>query len=104
MEKIRLRRVCHGMEYEAAERMKHLKANYGAMAFNTIFPNADAQMSIARLVGYAIKGVLKSTRFKSGLATAVIMIVEIIGARKLVGFFENLFSKKEEKKDPERKK
>lgn len=104
MEKMRLRKLCRLMEDEAQGRLKHVKKNFGAMAFNTAFPHADAQVGMAKLLGYAAKGAFKSNRFKSGLATAIITIVEIVGAKKLVDLFEKIFTKKKKKDKKEEEK
>jgi hypothetical protein len=94
MEKARLIRICNSMEAEAEERLEHVKKHYGAMAFNSFFPHADAQAGIARLLGYAAKGAFKSSSFKTALITIGVTVVEIIGAKKIVDLFEKLFSKK----------
>ena len=95
MERLRLQRLCEALEYDAEQRIQHLQKHYGAMAFNSLFPNATAEMSMAKLLGAALKGAFKSNRFKSGVVTAIITFVEIVGVRKLVSFFETLFSKKD---------
>lgn len=103
-EKARLRRLCRAMENEAEGRLSHVKKNYGAMAFNSVFPHVDSQMGVAKLLGYAAKGAVKSSRFKSGLLTAVITVVEIVGAKKIVGLFEKLFRKKNKDEDQKEEK
>lgn len=104
-ERARLRRLCLAMEEEAEGRLDHVKKHYGAMAFNSFFPQADSGANIAKLLGYAAKGALKSSRFKSGLITAAITVAEIIGAKKIAELFEKLFSKKkktaEDQKEPD---
>lgn len=98
-EKDRLKKLCHGMEHAADDRVDYLRKHWLAMTLNSVLPNAHPEKQIINLAGAGIKSALESANFRSILLNGAITLIEFIGVRLGVNFFEKYFRKKKAKKE-----
>lgn len=94
LEKARLKRLCRAKEEELAGRMDHLKAHYGVMAFNSIFPGAEKERNVWKWTAHAAKGLWESQHLQSILFSALVALLEFIGVRQGTKFIAKYFGKK----------